>query len=391
MENTQEVVAINPTEFGIDKNRAMEISNKFSPIQPEIDAFTQQYNALLTQEINADVAYDARALRLKLRDLRTKKINVVHKSEKEFFLAGGKFVDAWKNKLNTAIELMEERLTEIEKFEERREAERIEQFRKERWEEMSKYTSIEPKDLGTMDEFIYKATLNGLKAEYERQQEEDRKAEEIRLEAERKAEEERKEKERIEKLHNSRKEIALPYFNFWTEEEKQINFAEVSQEDFDAFINRLKIKQSEFEKQQEEQRAENERLKAEAEAREKQLEKERQEQAKKEAEAQKAKEAAEEKARQAQAEADRLRKEAEERAAKEAADRKAKEEAEVAEKKRLAEEAEKRKKAPIKNQLNNWVEEFKLPEIPVQNEVSKQIEEKFLGFQKWAKSEIEKL
>ena len=112
----------------------------------------------------------------------------------------------------------------------------------------------------------------------------------------------------------------------------------------------------------EEQRLENERLKAEAEKRKKELQKEREERERIERELQ-AKKSAEIKA-------EKDRKLAEEQARK---------------------EAEKLAKAPIKKQLNIWVNGFSIASIPADNEVSKEIEEKFNAFKSWAIKQIENL
>ena len=57
-------------------------------------------------------------------------------------------------------------------------------------------------------------------------------------------------------------------------------------------------------------------------------------------------------------------------------------------------EAQKLAKAPVKKQLNLWVESFKI-DLPnselLNNEKALLINEKFESFKKWAKSEIEKL
>ena len=68
-----------------------------------------------------------------------------------------------------------------------------------------------------------------------------------------------------------------------------------------------------------------------------------------------------------------------------------------AENKRKAEEAERKKeaerlaKAPIKNQLNAWVNSFEIPETNVDNDVSKLIKEKFNAFKDWSLTQVEKL
>ena len=45
-------------------------------------------------------------------------------------------------------------------------------------------------------------------------------------------------------------------------------------------------------------------------------------------------------------------------------------------------------KAPINNQLINWVDSFELPELSIENDVKNEILLKFQGFKNWAKTQI---
>jgi len=72
------------------------------------------------------------------------------------------------------------------------------------------------------------------------------------LEALRTPEEERIENEKriaVAALHNERREKALPFHDFWSQFERDLNFGEVSQADFDAFMVRIEAaKQAELSK-----------------------------------------------------------------------------------------------------------------------------------------------
>ena len=54
-------------------------------------------------------------------------------------------------------------------------------------------------------------------------------------------------------------------------------------------------------------------------------------------------------------------------------------------------EAEKLAKAPIKKQMENWVNSFNLPNLNLENAKKTEIIETFEKFKKWAKKEIENL
>ena len=330
-----EVVKIDPKEFGLEESNVATIEQAFSPKIAERDGYAVIYEQLITKELTPETCKQARELRLKLVKTRTG-IADIHKTQKAYFLAAGKFCDAWKNKETLPVEQMEEKLAGIENHFENLEKERIAKLEEARKIELLQFTEILPVGLGSMDEAVYQNYLIGAKAAFE-----------SKKEAERKAEEERIAKEKSEK-----------------EEQERI-------------------------------KAENEKLKAENEAKEKQLQEERlkaQEEAAKEAEKQSeilAKQQAEAKRIQDEKDAENAKLLAELKA-KEEAEAKAKKEAEEAEAK-AKKEAEEAAKAPIKNQLSNWVDYFVIESAPIDNETSKLIKEKFSAFKTWAKSEINKL
>jgi len=195
------------------------------------------------------------------------------------------------------------------------------------------------------------------------------------------------EKQRILELHNSRIELIKPYledvsnlqlgtmesdvFEAYFQAKKQAHLDKIEAEQ-KAESERIAKEKAESE-ERERIRIENEKLKAEVEAREKQLAKER-----------------------AESEA-KLKAEAESRAKIEA-ELKAKKDAEIkAESERLEAElkakkdAEKLAKAPIKKQLEAWVNSFELPKTDLNNEISFDIIDKFNSFKKWSLTEIESL
>jgi hypothetical protein len=116
----------------------------------------------------------------------------------------------------------------------------------------------------------------------------------------------------------------------------------------------------------EQQRLENERLKAEAEKREKEIQAER---------------------AKLKAEADKLEAELQ---AKKDAELKAENERKQAELKAKI-EAEKLAKAPVKKQLQNWVNSFEIPSLAIENEKKTSIEQKFEAFKNWALKEVDSI
>lgn len=327
---------INPVEFGIEPVKAKEMLSGLSVIIEEREALKLSYIDVINLPITEENIEIFKDLRIKVRDNRTKGIEPWHKTNKAFYLAGGRFVDAIKNKEVLENEQMEAKLMEAEKFFENKEKERLALIKKEREELLQPFVETLPSDLETLDQDIFDSFLETKK-----------KAHAEKLEAER-LEAERIEKERIER-------------------EKEI----------------------------EAQRLENERLKKEAEEKEKALQKER---AEAEAKQKAIQEEADRKAREEKAKQDAILKAEKEAKEKVEAELQAKKDAEIkAENERIAKEkaekleAEKLAKAPIKKQLSVWVSGFELPNTEVDNEVSKEIKEKFEAFKKWSLTQVNNL
>lgn len=327
---------INPVEFGIEPVKAKEMLSGLSVAYAERDVLKKSYIDVIELPITEENLQTFKELRLKIVKNRTQGFESWHKTNKAFYLAGGRFVDAIKNKEVLENEQMEAKLLEAEKFFENQEKERLLALKKEREALLQPFVDSLPNDLESLDQDVFDSFLETKKKQHAE------KIEAERLEAE------RIEKERIER-------------------EKEI----------------------------EAQRLENLRLKAEAEAREKAIEKER---AEAEAKQKAIQEEADKKAREEKAKQDAILKAEQEVKAKLEAELQAKKDAEIkAENDRIAKEkaekleAEKLAKAPIKKQLYVWVESFEIPAVVVDNETSKEIIAKFEAFKKWSLTQVNNL
>jgi hypothetical protein len=341
-----ELAKIDPKEFGLEEKQVATIEQAFAPKIAERDGIAKVYEQLITKEITKSVCSEARELRLKLVKVRTG-IADIHRTQKAYFLAAGKFVDAWKNKETEPVEQMEENLTDIEKYFENLEKERTAKLAAEREAEIRKYSPVIPYDLGNMDATVYENYLFGVKVSME-----------TKLAAEKAAEDER------------------------------LRLIEVEKEN-------ARLKAIEYEKI----RKENARMKAEAEAKEKALAAERarvESERKAEAEKQavileKEREQARKEAEKAAAERAKLQAELKAKQDAEIAELKAKEQAELAAKM----EAERLSKSPDKEKLLKAIEEMRivLPACKTEeaNRLVPEIAEKFAGFKNWAKIQVEKL
>ena len=358
-----EIIKVNPEEYGIEAKKASELTGNLPQIKSERDILSQRYEEVVKMDIeNPETAKIARELRLKIRDNRTKGIDVWHKTTKDFFLKGGQFVDAIKRVEIAVNQRMEENLESIEKYFENKEKERKAKLNEERLSILEPYSEFVPFGInfGEISEEEFTKILNGSKLQFE-----------AKLEEERKAEEERLRIEKITKLHYERKEQLLPLWQFL--DDTTINFGELSEELFASIKSVANAKKVDYEAEQERIRVENEKLAAEKSELEAKAKKEREQQ-----EAKLKKEREEKAALEAELQA---KKEAEAKALKEAAEK--------AEKERI--EAEKLAKAPIKKQMSVWVNSFELPTTEIKNEKVDVIKQKFEAFKNWSLKEIEGL
>jgi len=354
---------INPVEFGIEPVKAKEMLSGLSVIMEEREALKLSYIDVIKLPITEENVSIFKDLRIKVRDNRTKGIEPWHKTNKAFYLAGGRFVDAIKNKEVLENEQMEEKLLKGEKFFENQEKERLSLLKTEREAFLRPFVEVIPNGLEDLDQDVFDSFLETKKkAHLEKLELERLEAERIeneRLEREKEIEAQRVENERLkaeaeakEKIRKERGVKMQPYIVYIRDYNKLL---EMSDADFEKEIASIHKGAMEDMKYQAEklQAEENERT---AEAKRKQQDFEK---------------------------ATELR-------LKEEAVKKAKEEKEKSEALAIA-EAVKLAKAPVKKQLSVWVESFEIPVVGVDNETSKEIIAKFEAFKKWSLTQVANL
>lgn len=377
-----EVATINPQEFGLEAGQAVKVEQAFTPMLIERDAMVKVYENIINSALTPALTKEAREARLRLQKVRTG-IEKAHKAEKAFYLTGGRFVDALKNKYVTSISQMEETLEGIELHYVKLEAERKEKVKAERIE------ALKPFEVDTT--FIDLLNMNDEQFESLRSNSE--LAYNAKKEAERIAEEARKAEEEKVRLRTERRTLLLEsgLISFY---DTELNLGQLSIEEWEKVLLGAKESKESHEKEQARVKAENERLQKEkeaAEAKAKAIQAEAERKAKEEAD----------KAKKAIEEANRLKAEAEaklaaEQKAKAEAEAKAKAEAEEAERKRIAEE-KKAAKAPVKTKLKNWVNSIEAPELVLNPDdlnatnTHKLILEKFNAFKAWAVAQVENI
>jgi hypothetical protein len=394
-------------EFGLDEQKAKEITKDLPQIISERDVLAEQYNEVIRMDIeDPATAKTASDLRKLIKNNRTKGIEAWHKANKEYFLRGGQFVDAIKKKEIAENVRMEDSLEEIEKYWERKEQERLDKLNEERIALVAPYLEdVTGLNIAFMEEDVFQAYLTAKKNAYE-----------AKIAEEKRIEDERLENERISALHEARLKVALPLYPFWSEYEKTLNFGQESEKDFNSFMDRLKKAKSDHEAEQELIRLENGRLKKEAEEKEKARQKEESERLAKEEAERKSREEKEKKEKEAyeaklkaereeserillaerNAAAEKLRLQ-EEEARRLAEQIKAKEEAEKAEQIRRQQEQEAKlkaeeeaKKAPEKDKIMKAINDLQMPnlELTELSEVYSDIVSRFESFKNWAKKQL---
>lgn len=180
-------LSVSPKEFGIEETQAVELTKGLETILAEREILKDAYLDVIDLEITPESIETFKSLRLKIRDNRTKGLEVWHKKSKAYFLAGGRFVDAIKNKESDVNEQMESKLMDAEKHFENLEKERIAKIQAERIEKLFPFVeSVENLFLADMEEDVWNAYFNTKKQQHLDKIEAEKEVERLRLEAEQK-------------------------------------------------------------------------------------------------------------------------------------------------------------------------------------------------------------
>jgi hypothetical protein len=234
----------------------------------------------------------------------------------------------------------------------------------ERMLAVSKYTNtMTEEQIRDLDDIVFETILNGLIA---KKQANDAKAQAEAIEMEEKT---KRAKER-EALFSE----FIPYFKPGA----SIDYSDDSF-DFESALQVLKKRKADKEAEEKAKEEENKRLKAETEKAKEEAEKVRKE----------AEEALALERKKVETEAEKNAKLQAELEFNKAVEKRNKELQERAEKEAL-EAKEKAEKAPIIEKLNAWIEKMDLELPPVNNEITADIVNKFIGFKKWAKEQVNK-
>jgi hypothetical protein len=264
VKENQLVVAVR--ESGLDQTKAQVLLDKFTDYCDSASKWENTAKGLVITSVEQKTEMKmAREGRLFLKGKRTD-IERTRKQLKESSLREGQTIDAIAKILTNLIIPIEEDLEQKEKFAEIQEAKRKAELKAAREIELEPFTEFVPLglDLGAMDDTNYQMIFNGAKLQRQ-----------AKLDAEAKAAAEAAERERIGQLHCTRLLIVRPFWQFLSEPESQSNFGELSESDFNAFVDRLKTAKKEYDDKQAAIKAENDRLKKEQEEKDRKAAEER--------------------------------------------------------------------------------------------------------------------
>ncbi len=197
---------IKAEDYGLKSNQANELTIGLKVVKAERELLIKEFEEVSKLELTQKNLPKFKELRLKIVKNRTQGINKWHKTNKEFFLTGGKFVDAIKNKENGINEMMEEKLMDAEKHFENLENKRLSELQSKRVSLLSKYVEdANERNLSGMENDVWDAYLSTKKDDYLKVIEANKKIEADRIEAEKK---EKAEQERIRKENEKLKKDA---------------------------------------------------------------------------------------------------------------------------------------------------------------------------------------
>ena len=269
MKTKIELVKVDPAEYGLQATEAATIEKAFLPMLEKMSELEEEFNDVMKMAasgIDKEAVKAAKDLRLKYVKTRTGTAEI-HKTAKAYYLAGGRFVDGWKNAQLFASQGKEQELEKIEKHFEYIEAERIQKIKDQRYEQLHAVGYMDDlPGIELMDDSVFENFLKGAEQQIKLRQEAERQEAEARMKA-----------EHEERIQNERKQILFKYGNLISPTFDFDVLKSISEDEFQEFVLELEVTKTRIEKEQKqrEQEAERARLEAEQVAKNERKERER--------------------------------------------------------------------------------------------------------------------
>jgi len=178
-ETTPALVMVDANEYGLAATEALQVEAVFMPMIAKMAALEIEFNILKAKPITKDTCKEAGKLRNRYVKIRTG-TSEIHKKAKKYYLAGGRFIDGWKNAQAFTSQGKEEALLEIENHFEKLEAERIAATDAERRTQLAPYTNAIPGGIAYLEEEEFNNYLLGAKLTHENKIREEQEAATLR-------------------------------------------------------------------------------------------------------------------------------------------------------------------------------------------------------------------
>ena len=159
------IVVVDATKYGLQATEATQVESVFMPMIQKMAELESEYNDIQARNITPALVKEAKELRLKYVKIRTGTAEI-HKKAKEYYLAGGRFIDGWKNAQAFASQGKEDALLAIEQHYENMERERMRIIREAREIELKPFVQVLPEGLGSMADETYAIYLQGAKTNH---------------------------------------------------------------------------------------------------------------------------------------------------------------------------------------------------------------------------------
>jgi len=274
------VEIIKAEDYGLETAKANELTVGLKVVKAERELLIKEFEEVSKLELTQENLPTFKKLRLAIVKNRTQGIDKWHKTNKEFFLTGGKFVDAIKNKERAINEQMEEKLMDAEKHFENLEKERIAKIQSERVSLLSEFVEdASERDLANMEDDVWEsylatkkqAHLDKIQAELDAEKERQAKIQAEKEEQERirkenaKLKAEAEERERLSKIEAD-KRLKAEKERLAKEEAERKEREEKEKKERAEYEAKLKAERDAKEKIEREERIKREKLEAELQA-----------------------------------------------------------------------------------------------------------------------------
>lgn len=251
-DNNELVLAIK--QINLEPSKVENLLSSFGKNFQEAKTIANEVRSIIvTDESQIEKMQEARKARLTLQKIRVE-VEKTRVSLKEQSLREGKAIDGMANIIKALIIPVEEHLEKQEKYAEFKETERLLKRHTERVEKLSKFVEdVSLYNLMSMSDEAFENLLKSCENAFNMKKEAEAKVESDRIEYERKG-----------KLFTERRLKLAPYTQFVDNETLEIGL-DSSEEDFKRVLNKLIELKSNFDKEQEKIRKENEVLRIKSE------------------------------------------------------------------------------------------------------------------------------